>query len=168
VCALGIRKILLFSVVLARDGMRPYPGSVAVLELLQSLGVAVAVVSSSRNAPDVLRAAGLAPRFRVVIDGAVAAQRALPGKPAPDMYLAAAADLGVLPAHAVVVEDALSGVAAGHAGHFALVLGVDRGAGAEALRAHGADVVVSDLADTLPDTRPGTRPGTLPGTGQPS
>lgn len=150
VCALGNRKNQLFSQVLARDGMQPFAGSAAVLDLLVSLGVAVAVVSSSRNAPDVLRAAGLASRFHVVIDGAVAAQRHLAGKPAPDMYLAAAADLHVAPSLTAVVEDALSGVAAGRAGGFALVLGVDRGAGADALLSHGADVVVTDLDQTLP------------------
>jgi beta-phosphoglucomutase family hydrolase len=156
VCALGNRKNQLFAEVLVRDGMQPYPGSVAVLDLLESLGTKVAVVSSSRNAPDVLRAAGLAPRFQVVIDGAVAAQRHMAGKPAPDMYLAAASDLGVPRSRAVVVEDALSGVAAGRAGGFALVLGIDRGAGPEALRAHGADVAVPDLAFTLPDGQRGS------------
>lgn len=149
VCALGNRKNHLFSAVLARDGMKPFPGSVAVLDRLHSLGVGVAVVSSSRNAPEVLNAAGLASRFQVVIDGNVSAQRGIAGKPAPDMYLAAAADLHVSPARTAVVEDALSGVAAGHAGGFALVLGIDRGAGAAALLSHGADVVVRDLGDTL-------------------
>jgi beta-phosphoglucomutase family hydrolase len=151
VCALGNRKNQLFAEVLKRDGMRPYPGSVAVLDRLAARGIPVAVVSSSRNAPDVLQAAGLASRFDVVIDGNVAAQRGIAGKPAPDMYLTAANDLGVSPHRAAVVEDALSGVAAGHAGGFGLVLGVDRGAGADALRQHGADVVVNDLSSTLPD-----------------
>jgi beta-phosphoglucomutase family hydrolase len=150
ISALGNRKNQLFGQVLARGGIQPFPGSVALLDLLQSLSVAIAVVSSSRNAPDVLRVAGLSSRFGVVIDGAVAAERGLLGKPAPDTYLAAAADLGVSPSQAAVVEDALSGVAAGRAGDFALVLGVDRGAGADALLAHGADVVVHDLAETLP------------------
>jgi beta-phosphoglucomutase family hydrolase len=150
VCGLGNRKNQLFGEVLARDGMQPYPGSVLLLDLLASLGTKVAVVSSSRNAPDVLRAAGLSQRFAVVIDGSVSAARHMVGKPAPDMYLAAAADLGADPVRSAVVEDALSGVAAGHAGGFGLVLGVNRSAGADALRAHGADIVVNDLADTLP------------------
>jgi beta-phosphoglucomutase family hydrolase len=150
VCALGNRKNQLFARTLARDGIQAYPGSVALLDVLASLGTSVAVVSSSRNAPDVLRAAGLSSRFSVVIDGAVAAQRGLAGKPAPDMYTAAAADLGVSPDETAVVEDALSGVASGRAGRFAMVLGVDRGAGARALLANGADIVVPDLSATLP------------------
>jgi beta-phosphoglucomutase family hydrolase len=153
ICALGNRKNELFAQTLERDGIDPYPGSVAVLDLLASLGTKIAVVSSSRNAPEVLRASGLAPRFEVVVDGNVAAERGLPGKPAPDMYTTAAADLGVEPVRSAVVEDALSGVAAGSAGGFALVLGIDRGAGADALRAHGADLVVPDLAATLPQAR---------------
>src|SRR5829696_3199718 len=163
VCALGNRKNALFSEVLKRDGMQPYPGSVAVLDRLGSRGVAVAVVSSSRNAPDVLTAAGLVDRFDVVIDGNVAAQRGLAGKPAPDMYLTAAHDLGASPARTAVVEDALSGVEAGRAGGFGLVLGVDRGAGADALRQHGADVVVTDLSFTLPDADGSLGPSTPEG-----
>ncbi len=111
-------------------------------------------MSSSRNAGEVLDAAGLAERFAVVVDGNVAAARNLPGKPAPDTFLAAAAELGVAPQHCAVVEDAISGVAAGRAGGFALVVGVDRGAGHDALTEHGADIVVDDLielADDLPE-----------------
>ena len=150
VSALGNRKNQLFAQTLARDGIVAYPGSLALLDVLAASGVPAAVVSSSRNAPDVLRAAGLDERFPVVIDGSVAAARGLRGKPAPDMYLAAAEDLGVLPRRTAVVEDALSGVASGRAGGFALVLGIDRGAGAPALLANGADLVVPDLAATLP------------------
>lgn len=149
VCALGNRKNRRFAEMLERDGIDAYPGSVTVLDLLAGLGVAVAVVSSSRNAPEVLRAAGLAHRFEVVVDGNVAAARGLAGKPDAAMYTSAAADLGVDPARSAVVEDALSGVAAGRAGGFALVLGIDRGAGADALLAHGAHLVVPDLADTI-------------------
>ncbi len=150
VSALGNRKNELFAQTLACDGIQAYPGSVALLDVLASMGTRVAVVSSSRNAPEVLCAAGLDTRFSVVIDGTVAAHRGLAGKPAADMYAAAAADLGVSPDRTAVVEDALSGVAAGRAGRFGLVLGVDRGAGAPALLANGADIVVPDLAVTLP------------------
>jgi HAD superfamily hydrolase (TIGR01509 family) len=112
--------------------------------------IAMAVVSSSRNAPDVLDAAGLTERFAVVVDGNVANRLGLAGKPAPDMFLEAARELQVEPGRTVVVEDAVSGVAAGRAGGFALVLGIDRGAGPETLLTHGADMVVGDLMETLP------------------
>jgi len=149
VCALGNRKNALFTEVLQRDGIAPYPGSTAFLDELERRQIPAAVVSSSRNARDVLEAAGLAERFDVVVDGTVAASEGVPGKPAPDMFLLAAGRLGVDAGDAVVVEDALSGVAAGRAGHFGLVLGVDRGAGAVELRANGADAVVADLADLM-------------------
>ncbi len=148
--ALGNAKNDAFQRVLRTEGIAPYPGSVRFLDALAERGTAAAVVSSSRNAPEVLAAAGLASRFAVVVDGSVAGAEGLAGKPAPDMFLAAAAKLGVAAARAVVVEDALSGVAAGRAGAFAAVIGVDRGAGREALVAGGADVVVTDLADLLP------------------
>lgn len=152
--ALGNAKNAAFQEVLRRDGIDPYPGSVRLLDVLDRLGKAVGVVSSSRNAGEVLGAAGLTDRFAVVVDGNVAADRNLPGKPAPDTFLAAAAELGVPPQRSAVVEDAISGVAAGHAGGFALVVGVDRGAGHVALTEHGADIVVDDLselADDLPE-----------------
>lgn len=149
VCALGNRKNQLFTEVLRRDGIAPYPGSLAFLDLLAGRGTKVAVVSSSRNAPEVLRAAGLYDRFPVIVDGAVAASQHLPGKPQPDTYLYAARQLGAGPTDSVVLEDAISGVAAGRAGAFGLVLGVDRGAGAAALLAAGADAVVADLAELV-------------------
>jgi beta-phosphoglucomutase family hydrolase len=149
VCGLGNRKNTVFSETLRRDGMAAYPGSLALVDRLGALGIPAAVVSSSKNAVPVLAAARLADRFPVVVDGVVAAAEHLPGKPAPDIFLAAAERLGVAPEHAVVVEDAVSGVAAGAAGGFALVVGVDRGVGADALTAAGADVVVHDLADLL-------------------
>jgi beta-phosphoglucomutase family hydrolase len=149
VCALGNRKNELFGTVLRRDGIAPYPGSLALLDRLEELDVRAAVVSSSRNAPDVLRAAGLTERLPVVVDGNVAGEVGLPGKPAPDMFLEAARRLDVAPVEAVVVEDAVSGVAAGRAGGFGLVVGVDRGAGHDELLAQGADVVVDDLGETL-------------------
>jgi beta-phosphoglucomutase-like phosphatase (HAD superfamily) len=97
----------------------------------------------------VLEAAGLIDRFTCVVDGNVAADRGLPGKPAPDTFVAAAADLGIAVADCVVMEDALSGVEAGKAGGFGLVVGVDRGAGADRLRQSGADLVVSDLGELV-------------------
>ena len=109
----------------------------------------MAVVSSSRNTPEVLDAAGLTDRFGVVVDGNVLAAEGLPGKPAPDMFLLAADRLGVDPARAMVVEDAIAGVAAGRDGAFGVVVGVDRGATREALLANGATVVVDDLVELV-------------------
>ena len=145
VCGLGNRKNDFFAAALADEGVDPYPGSVALLDHLARTGTKVAVVSSSRNAPAVLDAAGLADRFDVVVDGQVAADAGLAGKPAPDTFLEAAERLGVEPERAVVFEDAVSGVAAGHAGGFGLVVGVDRGVGADKLEDAGADRVVTDL-----------------------
>ncbi len=149
VAGLGNRKNVLFEEILERDGVEAYPGSVALVDHLAAQGTQMAVVSSSRNAPKVLRAAGLIDRFPVIVDGAVAADRRLAGKPAPDTFLYAAQQLDVEPSRAVVLEDATSGVAAGHAGRFGLVVGVDRGAGADALLEHGADTVVDDLDELV-------------------
>lgn len=151
VCGLGNRKNDAFNAVLAADGVAPYPGSLAFLDAVQAQGVHVAVVSSSRNARPVLEAAGLLHRFDVIVDGLVAAENGIAGKPAPDTYLYAAQLLGVTPRDAVVVEDATSGVEAGRAGEFGLVLGIDRGAGTQELLERGADLVVDDLAELLPD-----------------
>jgi beta-phosphoglucomutase family hydrolase len=147
---LGDRKNDAFNHVLERDGVTGYAGSVALLDHLRELGTPLGVVSSSANAPAVLEAAGLADRFATVVDGRVAAELGLRGKPAPDTFLYAASVLGAEPARTVVVEDAVSGVRAGRAGNFGLVIGVDRGAGVEALTEAGADIVVSDLAETVP------------------
>lgn len=149
ICGLGNRKNQAFEEVLARDGVVAYPGSRKLVEALADRGVAMAVVSSSRNAPDVLRAAGMIDFFPTIVDGRVAGDRHLAGKPAPDTFLFAAEQVGTEPSRAVVLEDALSGVAAGKAGHFGLVIGVDRGVGAEALAENGADTVVSDLEELL-------------------
>ncbi|MGW9020075.1 HAD family hydrolase [Leucobacter chromiiresistens] len=146
----GNRKNAAFVEVLDRDGIAAYPGSVRLLDHLAERAAPLAVVSSSRNAEPVLRAAGLTDRFRAVVDGVVAAREGLPGKPAPDTFLRGAELLGADPARTVVFEDAASGVAAGRAGGFGLVVGVDRGAGREALLAAGADTVVSDLEELLP------------------
>lgn len=149
VCGLGNTKNALFDAVLREEGVVAYPGSVALLDHLTERGVAVAVVSSSRNATAVLTAAGLIDRFTVIVDGVVAADRGLPGKPEADTFRFAAQSLGVPVERAVVVEDAVSGVAAGRAGSFGLVVGVDRGAGAAELLAAGADVVVEDLGELV-------------------
>jgi beta-phosphoglucomutase family hydrolase len=139
------------------EGIEAYPGSVRVVRALLDDGVRAAVVSSSRNAEQVLAAAGLRDLFEHVVDGVVAAEEQIEGKPAPDTYLAAAERMGVPAARAVVVEDAIAGVQAGRGGGFGLVIGVNREEGdetardlaARALRDHGADLVVDDLADLL-------------------
>ncbi len=155
ICGLGNRKNDTVSQVLAEEGVSPYPGSIRFLDAVMTAGLKLAVVSSSRNAPAVLEAAGIADRFEVVVDGTVAATENIAGKPAPDTYLHAATLLGLTAAECVVVEDAHSGVQAGRAGDFGLVLGVDRGAGARELLDSGADIVVADLDDMLPlDTYP--------------
>ncbi|GAA2162285.1 HAD superfamily hydrolase (TIGR01509 family)/beta-phosphoglucomutase family hydrolase [Humibacillus xanthopallidus] len=147
---LGNRKNAVFAAILHDEGVEPYPASVRLLDHLAARGTAVAVVSSSRNAPVVLEAAGLADRFEVVVDGEVAAREGLEGKPSPATYLHAAGLLGVTATRSVVLEDALSGVASGRAGDFGLVVGVDRGAGREALLGGGADVVVAELDELIP------------------
>jgi len=144
VCGLGNRKNALFQAFLA-EGIVPYPGSLAFIEQLERFDTPRAIVSSSRNARPVLTAAGLAKRFGLVVDELVAAAERLQGKPAPDTYRFAARRLGCDPGECVVVEDALSGVTAGARGGFGLVVGVDRGVGADALRAAGAQVVVREL-----------------------
>ncbi len=149
VCALGNRKNDMFNTVLRRDGIEAYPGTMTVLELLDRHGVPQAIVSSSKNARTVLDAAGMAERFPVVVDGVRAADESLVGKPDPAMFERAAELLGCPTRGCVVVEDASAGVAAGAAGDFGLVLGVDRGGNLEALLGAGADLVVDDLADTL-------------------
>ncbi|BEH01561.1 MAG: beta-phosphoglucomutase family hydrolase [Propionibacterium sp.] len=150
VCGLGNRKNEYFNHVLARDGIAPYPGSLRLLDYLAAVELPMAVVSSSRNAEAVLDAAGLVDYFTVVMDGNLGHQLGLPGKPAPDVFVRAAQLLDVPVAESVVLEDALSGVAAGAAGGFGLVVGIDRGAGADALEAAGADIVVADCEELLP------------------
>lgn len=149
VCGLGNRKNAFFSAVLTDQGVQPYAGSVTLLDHLAQLGTKIAVVSSSRNAPAVLAAAGLADRFEVVVDGEVAAKEGLAGKPSPETFVAAASRLGADVPRSVVVEDAISGVQAGHDGSFGFVVGVDRGVGAQKLTDAGADLVVSDLAELV-------------------
>ncbi len=146
---LSSRKNDLVQEKIRTDGVDVYPGSVRYLEAVRATGLATAVVSSSANAEQILSVTGLDRFVDLRIDGVVARERKLPGKPKPDTFLAAAAELGAAAAAAVVYEDALAGVEAGHAGGFGAVVGVDRLDQADALRAHGATVVVRDLADLL-------------------
>jgi beta-phosphoglucomutase family hydrolase len=137
---------------LREGGVEVYEGSVLYVRAVRDAGLGTAVVSSSANTAEVLDAAGISDLFDARIDGVVAAERRLPGKPAPDMFLAGAAALGVGPDGAAVFEDALAGVEAGGAGGFALVVGVDRVGQADELRRYGADVVVGDLSELMEDT----------------
>jgi beta-phosphoglucomutase family hydrolase len=148
---LGTRKNDLVVELIRRDGVEVYGGSIRFVAAVRGRGLRRAVVSASRNCRDVLAAAGIAELFEVVVDGVVAAERQLRGKPAPDMFLAAARALGVNARDAAVFEDAAAGVEAGRAGAFGWVVGVDRGGNASALRTSGADVVVADLAELLED-----------------
>jgi beta-phosphoglucomutase family hydrolase len=146
---LGNRKNELVLAKLA-GGVEVYPGSVRYVEALRDAGLPRAVVSSSANTRAVLKVTGLDTLFDEVVDGVVAEQEGLAGKPAPDTFLAAARALGVAPGDAAVFEDALAGVEAGRAGGFGYVVGVDRTGQADELRHHGADIVVTDVADLLP------------------
>lgn len=146
VCGVGNRKNEVFAAVLREEGIAPYPGSLALIEKLRAAGTPIGVVSSSKNAEEVLAAAGIRDYFRIVMDGVVAAREGLRSKPEPDMFAAGARMLGVDPARSAAVEDAHSGVQSAAAAGFALVVGVDRGAGAQALLDLGADLVVDDLA----------------------
>ncbi|MQA73070.1 MAG: beta-phosphoglucomutase family hydrolase [Solirubrobacterales bacterium] len=149
IAGLGNRKNELVLKLIAEQGVEPYEGSVRYVHAVRDAGVPRAVVSSSTNCRAVLAAAGIDDLFDTIIDGVVAEREHLAGKPAPDTYQAGARALGVEPAAAVVFEDAVAGVASGRAGKFGYVVGVDRVDHAEALREHGADVVVEDLAELL-------------------
>lgn len=149
VCGIGNRKNVIFAQILREQGVAPYLGSVRLLNVLRDAGVPVAVVSSSKNAVQVLTAAKLLDRFPVIVDGVVAENEHLPSKPAPDVFLVAAARVGVDPARTAAVEDAISGVASAAAGRFGMVVGVNRGTGAEALFDAGAHVVVDDLEELV-------------------
>ena len=146
---LGNRKNEIVLRKIREDGVEAYPGSVRYVQAVKAAGLPRAVVSSSANARDVLIAAGIEDLFDARIDGMVADREHLRGKPAPDTFLAGARALGLKPTTATVFEDALAGVAAGRAGGFGFVVGVDRVGQAEALKQHGADVVVTDLAELL-------------------
>jgi beta-phosphoglucomutase family hydrolase len=150
---LGNRKNELVLELIGRDGVDAYDGSVRYVKAARDAGLRRAVVSSSTNCRDVLEAAGMIDLFEEIVDGTVAREQGLKGKPAPDTFLAGARALGVDAARATVFEDAVAGVEAGRAGRFGFVIGVDRVDHADALRAHGADVVVKDLAELLEGAR---------------
>ncbi|MFJ4809142.1 beta-phosphoglucomutase family hydrolase [Streptomyces longwoodensis] len=142
---LGNRKNELLLERIRTDGVEAYEGTLRYLDAVRARGLRTAIVSSSANTRDVLRSIHAEDLFDVRIDGVVAAERGLPGKPRPDTFLAAARDLGVEPSRAAVFEDALAGMDAGRSGHFGYVVGVDRVGQTDALYAHGADIVVKDL-----------------------
>lgn len=146
---LGNRKNELVQRLIREGGVEAYEGSVRYVRAARDAGLRRAVVSSSANCHEILVAAGIEDLFEVRIDGIVAEREHLRGKPAPDTFLAGARALGLEAGEAVVFEDALAGVEAGRAGHFRYVVGVDRVGQADALKAHGADVVVTDLAELL-------------------
>jgi beta-phosphoglucomutase family hydrolase len=148
---LGNRKNTLVLEKIRTDGVEPYEGTLRYVRTARELGLRTAVVSSSANCRDILRSVHAEDLFEVRIDGVVAAERRLPGKPRPDTFLAAAHDLGVAPADCAVFEDALAGMDAGKSGHFGYVVGLDRVGQSDALREHGADIVVKDLAELEAD-----------------
>ncbi|TYK47727.1 HAD family hydrolase [Actinomadura decatromicini] len=150
---LGNRKNALVLKIIEERGVETFDGSIDYVRAARAAGLRTAVVSSSANTVQVLRTVGITDLFDARVDGVVAAERRLPGKPAPDMFIEGAREVGVQAAQAVVFEDALAGVQAGRAGGFAYVVGVNRvdGAHAEALAEHGADIVVSDLSELLED-----------------
>ncbi len=149
VCGLGNRKNDLVLALIEKQGVEAFEGSVRYVKAARDAGLRRAVVSSSANCRQVLQGAGIEDLFEERIDGAIAAREHLAGKPAPDTYLAGACALGVEPSGAAVFEDALAGVESGRAGKFGFVVGVDRVGQADALREHGADRVVEDLAELL-------------------
>ena len=149
VCALGKFKDVFFDQVLHSEGVEVYDGSVALIHHLRAQGFKLAVVSSSHHCQAVLKVAGIEHLFDVVVDGNLADQLHLAGKPAPDAFLLGAKQLEVEPNRSVVLEDAISGVQAGCAGGFGLVVGVDRKADPDALQKNGADIVVQDLSELL-------------------
>jgi len=151
ICGLGNRKNNAFNEVLKKEGVEVYPSTVKWLEQLKKDGVKIGVASSSKNAENVLKAAGLSHFVETRVDGVVSARLGLKGKPAPDIFVAAAKNLGVAPYQSIVVEDASSGVEAGKNGNFGLVLGLAREDNAETLKAHGADLVAGDLEEISPD-----------------
>jgi len=148
VCGLGNRKNITFNEVLLRDGVSVYESTVQMIHDLKKAGIKVGVASSSKNCEAVLEAAGLMPLIETRVDGVVSAEMGLKGKPEPDIFTTAAANLGVKPHNAIVVEDATSGVAAGRAGNFGLVLGIAREENKHELLIHGADIVVDDISET--------------------
>jgi beta-phosphoglucomutase family hydrolase len=165
VAGLSRRKNELVLRLLDEGGVEVFDGSVRYVRAARDAGLRTAVVSSSANTAQVLEAAGIADLFEVRVDGVVAAERGLAGKPAPDTFLAAAHDLRLEPPAAAVFEDALAGVAAGRAGGFGWVVGVDRVGQADQLRARGADIVVRDLSELLDMPTESTPPDEAPEVG---
>jgi beta-phosphoglucomutase family hydrolase len=149
VAGMSKRKDAVFQRVVEEQGIRPYPASVRYLHACVDAGLRRAVVSSSKHCDEIVRAAGIADLLEVTVDGNVREREKLRGKPAPDTFQRAAELLGVGLAEAAVFEDALAGVAAGRAGNFGYVVGVDRSGQADALREHGADIVIKDLGELL-------------------
>lgn len=147
ICGLGNRKNELFNAAIASAGARVYPSTVALIRDLHAAGLKVGLATSSRNSALVLERSGTTSLFGVVIDGLVSERLGLRGKPQPDIFVTATANLGVERSRAIVIEDAVSGVRAGVDGGFALVIGVAREGNARELRENGADLVVADLAE---------------------
>lgn len=147
VCGLGNRKNALVVALIERDGVEAYSGTVAYLAAAERAGMRRAVVSSSANCRAILQSCGLIDDFEEIMDGVVAAERKIKGKPAPDTFLAAAEALGAQPQACTVFEDALAGVEAGRAGGFGFVVGVDRVGQSAELIEHGADIAVKDLEE---------------------
>ena len=147
VCGLGNRKNVFFNAEVREHGVKTYESTVKLLHALRAEGLKTGLISSSKNTAMIIQVTGLGELFDVQVDGVLAERLDLPGKPDPAVYLEAARRLDVSPRRAAVVEDALSGVEAGHRGGFRLVIGVDRLGQGEALRTHGADVVVDDLRE---------------------
>lgn len=150
VCGLGNRKNELVGALIESDGVEAYPGTIKYLEAAKAAGFRLAVVSSSANCRAILESCDLIDDFEEIMDGVVAAERGIKGKPAPDTFIAAAKTLGAELSEAVVFEDALAGVEAGRAGGFGFVVGVNRVGQADALKEHGADIVVDDLEELIP------------------
>ncbi|MBE0501623.1 MAG: beta-phosphoglucomutase family hydrolase [Desulfuromonadales bacterium] len=149
ICGLGNRKDLLVQKIIATKGVDVLEGSVAVVRQVRALQMKTAVVSASKNCAAILQAAGIRELFDCTVDGTVAERFKLSGKPAPDTFLAAAKELDIVPKRAVVVEDSVSGVQAGRAGGFGLIIGIDHHGDKRPLLENGADVVVEDLAEIL-------------------
>jgi beta-phosphoglucomutase family hydrolase len=159
VCGLGNRKNAFFLQAVAEHGVQPFETTVTLIRQLKAIGIAPAIISASENATTILDAAGVRELFDAQVDGRVARQLGLPGKPDPAVFVEAARQLGAAPARAAVVEDAIAGVAAGRAGAFAMVIGVDRGGNRAGLAAAGADVVVDDLAEVGVEVAPSSGTG---------
>ncbi len=151
VCGLGNRKNELFNEILNTDGVQLYPSTVALIDELQRQGVRIGLATSSKNSALILEKTATVSLFETVVDGLVSEKLGLKGKPEPDIFTTAAANVGANPAQAIIFEDAVSGVQAGARGSFALVIGIAREHNAAELRANGADLVVTDLAETNVD-----------------